>query len=166
MNKSFQLQALSLIYILFLASCSSSGGCDDEVLGNYSYSVSTPTGSGVNISGGSTTNARIEKLSEVDEDIFLLEISATIVDGLTCISGFKFLYDIERTQVVEIEEVFFGCDTTISWQKDFLDVELNIDPLDDTVENASGSLSGFVDDSNTSRIGVNYRFDEIPVCLE
>lgn len=155
----------SFVFLCF--SCSDSETCNDEILGTWSYQVlSSPDTGGIHVSGGSTSDARIEKVEDIDENTVLLESSATVTDGGTCISGFKFLYNMEATQVEAIEEVVFGCDTMIVWDKPVLDLILEIDPLSFEMTNVSGEIRGYIKEPATNRKEILFVFDEIPICFE
>ena len=141
--------------------------CNEEELGSFSYSVNrTQPGQILNALGGRTTDARITKIEDIDMDIILLETEASVTDGVTCVSGFKFTYNMTNQLVVDIEELIFGCDTTIIYDKDLLDVSLDIDSLDENLTNVSGELSGVVMQPDSINIGINFFFIEIPICFE
>ncbi len=157
--------SLVLFSCLLFISCGKTVSCDEEVLGLYSFTVSTSSPNSLNVRGGSTEDARIEKIEEISNDLYLLKASATVVDGITCVSEFTFSYDLEEDNVKEIREVVFGCDTLDVWRNNEIDADLFIDRIGTNVTNVSGSLQGIVT-SNNSQQNISFVFDDIPICLE
>lgn len=152
----------SCLFILF--SCSGAGPCENEVLGSCNFTINYPGGI-VNLTGGSTDNARTKKLSDIEQDIILLESKAVVTDGGTTTVGFKFSYNMQEKSVVDIEELYYGFDTIVYYEKDLLEITLDIDSLNYELTNFSGNLNGRVMHTDTSSIWVDLNLVETPVCF-
>lgn len=155
------------ILICGIYACGSSGDCENEMKGVYAYQVTSKNGSGLQVSGGLTkVSSSIEKLDDLGNDVILMKAFASVTDGGTCVSGFNFVYDMKSSQVVDIPEVIYGCDTTIVWSKGLLDVALEIEMLDFDLRNVSGELSGSIVESGVELYEIIFNFDQIPICFE
>jgi len=161
-TKTTKLSMLIATTVFIIMSCGDA--CEEITTGSYEYFVSHP-GPGISLSGGFTSNARIEKVEELKEDILLFKSRAVVMDGETCVSAFSFSYDLQLSEVLEIKEVEFGCDTFQIWEAEALDVQLNIDSIHTKMTNVSGQLTGTMTDASGG-IGINFILTDIPICFK